>query len=227
MLLNAAEYAALPPHRRRYQMLLDMVGLVAKTTGLRHLVMLSMVDKEGRRRLSFFMKRLLKQKRVFYPKSNRTLLLFDADRHYMTIRYIDEDLFKVCHAGVDYVVTKNLSSAHFVNSSGHTYHPYMSIGEVFLLLIKDLRVKRAMRRTSRRLGGSAKMPVAKIWFENMSTTEHALQGKLNLQVHVDFKQMHLMASARHWFNDARRRNGRFGSDAGVQLCLQLRCIKFD
>jgi hypothetical protein len=227
MLLNAAEYSALPPGCRRHRMLLDMVGLLAKTTGLRHLVMLSMANKETQRKLSFFLTRFLKQHRVFYPGHKSKLLLFDTDRHYMTIRCIEDDIFKVCHAGVNYVVTKNLSSAHFTSLSGYNYYPSISFGEVFRLLIQDLHVKKDVRRASRRLEAPLKIPIAKIWFENMDSTPHALLGKLNLQVHVDFRHMHLMATARRWF---RHRYGDYERDAtgdGVQLCLWLRCVKFD
>jgi len=208
-------------------MLLDMEDLLTNPMRLQHLVKLSMANKEFQRALSFVLKRGLKRHWVFYPGSKSKLLLFDADRHYMTIRCIEDDIFKVCHAGVNYVVTKNLSSAHFTSLSGYNYYPSISFGEVFRLLIQDLHVKKGVRRTSRRLGVPLKMPIAKIWFENMDNTPHALLGRLNLQVHVDFRHMHLMATARRWF---RHRYGDYERDAtgdGVQLCLWLRCVKFD
>jgi hypothetical protein len=228
MLLNYNEYTALPPNCRWYQMLLDMDDLLTKPTGLRHLVMLSAVNKETRRRFSFFLKRFIKQKRVFYPGNNSKLLLFDAERHYMTIRCIEDDIFKVCHAGVNYVVTKDLSSAHFANPGGYTYHPSISFDEVYRLLIQDLHVKRSMRQMFRRLDVPVKMPFAKIWFENMDNTPHALLGRLNLRIHVDFKQMHLMATARHWFNRRYRDDkSAVTGEGGVHLCIWLRCVKFD
>jgi hypothetical protein len=208
-------------------MLLDMDDLLTKPTGLRHLVMLSAVNKETRRRFSFFLKRFIKQKRVFYPGNNSKLLLFDAERHYMTIRCIEDDIFKVCYAGVNYVVTKNHNSSHFANSNGPRYYTSMGFSEIFRLLVQDLSVKRAVRRTSRRMKVPVKMPVAKIWFENRDNTPDALTGKLNLLVHVDFKQMHLMADARRWFKNHYPDDKRFVKGEGVQLSIWLRCVKFD
>jgi hypothetical protein len=71
-----------------------------------------------------------------------------------------------------------------------------------------------------------KTPVAKIWFENMDATPDALLGKLNLRVHADFKQMHLMAAVRRWYTGRYRHDERFISGYGVQLCIWLRCMKF-
>jgi hypothetical protein len=228
MLLNSNEYSVLPRNRRWYHMLLDMEGLLTNPMRLRHLVRLSMVNKEFQRALSFVLKRFSKQHWVFYPGSKSKLLLFDADGHYMTIRCIEDDIFRVGHAGVNYVVTQNLSSVHFASFSGYTYYPSESFGEVFRLLLQDLHVKKGVRRTSRRLGVPVKRPVAKIWFENTdNNTPHAPLGRLNLQVHVDFRHMHLMATARRWLH---HRYGDYERDAtgdGVQLCLWLQCVKFD
>jgi hypothetical protein len=228
MLLNSNEYSVLPRNRRWYHMLLDMEGLLTNPMRLRHLVRLSMVNKEFQRALSFVLKRFSKQHWVFYPGSKSKLLLFDADGHYMTIRCIEDDIFRVGHAGVNYVVTQNLSSAHFASFSGYTYYPSETFGEVFRLLLQDLHVKKGVRRTSRRLGVPVKRPVAKIWFENTdNNTPHAPLGRLNLQVHVDFRHMHLMATARRWLH---HRYGDYERDAtgdGVQLCLWLQCVKFD
>ena len=232
MLLNAAEYAALPPNSRWYQMLLDMDDLLTKSTGLRHLVMLSAVNKETRRRFAFFLKRFIKQKRVFYPGHSSKLLLFDAERRYMTIWCIEDDIFKVCHAGVTYLVMKDWSSAHFTNPDGYTYHSSISFHTVFRCLIEDLHVKnlhvkRSMRHVFRHLNVLGRVPFAKIWFENMDNTPHARLGYLDLRIHVDFKQMHLVANARRWFNYRYRDDNHAVTGEGeVHLCIWLRCVKY-
>jgi len=207
-----------------YQAFLDVVEVSSVKVGARSLAMLCMVNKETRERGFPLLKKSLKLERLLFPKPLSKLLLFDANRHYMTIQHVEGIAFKVRVAEVSYLLLKDNASVYYENSVGQRLQSFGGICDIFPLIIKALDAKRGVRLASKRLGVPVK---TQMWFENVDNTPHAVLGKLNLLVYVDIKHTDLMVAARRRFNRAYSMYEGFGSGEGVKLCLLLQCIKFD
>ena len=212
MLQTPTRHAALSTTHRMYEVFLQMVGDPAIGMDLCSLVTLCMVNKQCRETVSDFMV-ALKQKKIFFSKAKRRLLLFNANGEHITMGHIHRDIFKIRAHGMDYVVTKDDHSTLFFDSMENFLFPDMQLNMVFDRLLDALDVASDSSLRSQ-------ISDAKIWIDKSDDQD-------TFNIYVDFPQMDLMADARKTFEELNRKNPRPGFGDGVHLRISLRGIRFD
>ena len=210
---------------RLYQTLIDKVEHSVFKVSIPFLTRLSMVDKETRERVTPLLKKSLKWEGFLYPEPIEKLLLFDANRHYMTIQHIDDGAFKVRAAGVTYLLRKGDARMSYFNASGDELEYPTCICEIFPQIIEAFKIHERVRKASKRHQIPVKMP--SVWFKNVDNTPDGRPNRFCLIVHADLKQTKLMAEGRRRFDELHRKYGNLRPGKGVRMELRLQCIKFD
>ena len=168
-------------------MLLDILKYMSPSLDHKHIVMLSMVDKETRAYMVQVLKQTLVPERSFHLTGNG-IRIFDANGRAMTIWRIHDAICKVCIGGTDYVLTSKQSGASFVRfTNGERFHLSDSFDQLLIKLCRALKPKKSGRWCQKHK--------AKIWFE-INREYPARQKRLYIRIFIDFKQFRPIVEAR-------------------------------